>query len=108
MAWEKVSDFGEYVTFDNCGDNIEGVCKGTSEGNTQYGTAEFCKIKGDNNKMYSFVVTSGMRVDFDSMVGKKIMVEYLGKKVNDKTGREYKAFDVFIDDTFQDKDNPPF
>ncbi len=92
----------EFVKFELPGDNISGKLLRQRQIDTQYGEAQILDIEVLDNdtgelKIQSVPLKSNLMYGYswDEMIGKKVEIEYTGQQKNPKSGRVYKAFDVY-------------
>lgn len=100
MGYKKVaeSDFsGEIVSFENQGDDFEGVLQGTREIVTKNGPATIADFIGTDGEQYSIFLSAMLkRLVNSSLIGQQIKIEYLGLEKSQKTGRAYKNFEISV------------
>lgn len=93
--WQKVSSSGNFFKFEQPGDTIEGVYLSQNAG--QFGPV--ASIRLADGSTAAFPIQTALRLEWEKnniQPGTEIKVVYLGKQKNNKTGREFKAFDLYL------------
>ena len=109
MVWQDVSPFAdsELVRFTEEGDSLIGTLKDIREGRTQHGVAKFADIETDDGKTVTFILSAGLlNLIRPDLIGRYVWVRYLGRQVNDRTGQEFKAFEVKVSAPADETDEP--
>lgn len=89
--------YGEAVIL-NEGEIVQGIIVGTNSGKTKFGEAIFLELLVNGEKR-SMIITAGLTpFQWDSLYGKEIQIMYKGFEKNPKTGRNYKSYDVFVEE----------
>jgi len=100
INWEKkvYSGGGKIVTFDEAGDETSGILLELRHGTTRMGDAIFADFRDLTTKqdVFTIILSSGLVNSVtDKEIGKAVKIVFLGMKKNEKSGRNFKAFDVF-------------
>lgn len=85
---------GDYFRFKNLGDTLEGRLEAVEVRDTSFGPAKFAYLIGENGTRMAVVVTAGLE-GLEGLTGRYIKIVYTGEKLNERTRRRFKAFDVF-------------
>ena len=89
--------WGEIITFENIGDNVEGVIYGIREIKTEYGIAPIMDLKTDDGLKFSIILSSALQqYSFGDKIGHFVSITYVGSKKNIKTKRHFKDFEVSL------------
>lgn len=108
MAYRKLG-FANYINLVNEGDFIEGNVNGVATVNTAYGTTEFLNLQTKDRGDVGLVITAGLASHpWADMVGQQVKIVLNGVKRNEKTGRDYKDYDVYVDDSYLGDFDVPF
>ena len=99
MGWKRLGDeerpSRDLIKWDRIGMELEGIWKGAVEG--EYG--ELGQVETASGELIAFpLLTILQRRLKDVEEGIKVKIIYLGKKLSNKSGREYKDYDTFIDE----------
>lgn len=90
--WKKRSS-GEYMRWEEVGQQLEGIYLGMQEG-TQSGFLG--KVQTEQGLTVVFSVPSGLKNQLEGVKeGRLIQIHYRGYKLNQRTKREYKSFDLY-------------
>jgi hypothetical protein len=98
IAWEKVStnyERGTQFNFDNQGDTLQGELTDIREGNTVHGSAVFIDVRTETETFTTILPTALKNQIVPDMLHHLVKIVYLGYQRNEKTKRDFKAFDVF-------------
>lgn len=84
------------VSFDEIGTTAAGTLIAITEGETQFGTAEFLQMQQDNGEKISVCISSSLALyDWEELMGKYLEIEYLGDEKSKKNkGKTFKTFDL--------------
>ena len=95
--WKKKESrqFAPAFIFKDAGDAVEGQLVQITEGETSLGTATFA-LFDDGKEQHSIIITSALSyLVTPEDIGKEMRIVFTGEVKNPKSGRYYKAFDVF-------------
>jgi len=100
IEWEKkvYSGGGKIVTFDEAGDETIGILLELRHGTTRMGAAVFADFRDLTTKqeIFTIILSTGLVNSVTAEeIGKAVKIVFLGMQKNEKTGRNFKAFDVF-------------
>lgn len=84
----------QMVSFDEIGTVAAGVLSAITEGETQFGTAEFLQMVTDQGEKISVCVSSALALyDWEALMGSYIEIEYTGDEKSKKNkGKTFKTF----------------
>lgn len=100
----------EILTFDDVGDFVVGEVRGIRTITTKLGEAEILDVNIDG-QVKSMIISSSLKFyPWDRMTGEIVKIEFEGEKKNQKSGRYFKSYAVYVyEDTaekIQDDDTP--
>lgn len=100
INWEKkvYSGGGEIVTYNVPGDETIGILLELRQGKTKMGEATFADFRDLTTKqeVFTIILSTGLLNSVtQAEVGKAVKIVFLGERKNLKSGRMFKAFDVF-------------
>lgn len=90
---------GEIIRFENPGDEAMLIVMAFRQDVvTKIGAVDIVDgIDAETGEPVAFFVTAGLKAyNWKELVGLKVLVRYLGEQVNPRSGRKFKAFDVFM------------
>jgi len=94
----------EKVVFEKKGDDVVGQIERIQTVITSYGELSILLLDVDGVQK-SMAISSGLSFHpWDELVGKYVHIIYQGEEKNPKTGRLFKAFDVYVEDAGDDED----
>ena len=98
---KRIDTFGnnEIIRFENAGDEaVLTVTNFRQDVLTKIGAADIVDgIDAKTGEAVSFFVTAGLRAyNWKDLLGQMVLVRYLGEQANPRSGRKFKAFDVFL------------
>ncbi len=84
------------VSFDEIGTMAAGYLQGITEGETQFGTAEFLQLLTEDGEKISVCISSALALyDWDSLTDKYVEITYTGDEKSKKNkGKTFKTFDI--------------
>lgn len=84
------------VSFDEIGTVAAGTLQAITEGETQFGTAEFLQMITDDNEKISVCISSALALyDWENLIGCYIEITYTGDEKSKKNkGKTFKTFDL--------------
>jgi len=87
------------VSFDEIGTVAGGVLSAITEGETQFGTAEFLQMVTDQGEKISVCISSALALyDWEALMGSYIEIEYTGDEKSKKNkGKTFKKFDLRVE-----------
>lgn len=90
----------QMVSFDEIGTVAAGVLSAITEGETQFGTAEFLQMVTDQGEKISVCISSALALyDWEALMGSYIEIEYTGEEKSKKNkGKTFKTFDLRVAD----------
>jgi hypothetical protein len=99
MARTKIEKFGRAFEFATVGDEMTGRLEKITNGETKFGQAEFMQFTLANGELVSVCMSASLQgLDWAERVGDIITLVYTGLANNPKTKRDYKTFDMFVED----------
>ena len=108
MSYQKIkSSLEGYVNLTEPGSAIEGyVVKIINNVSTKHGYVDYLIVEQRETKdLLSLVLTANLvLIDWDRLVGKCVLITYLGKKDCKKEGKQYKSYDVMVDVEDEDEE----
>ena len=98
----------QMVSFDEIGTTAAGVLTAITEGETQFGTAEFLQMVTDEGEKISVCISSALALyDWESLMGAYVEIEYTGDEKSKKNkGKTFKTFDLRVAEDPEDDDIP--
>lgn len=84
------------IAFDEIGTVAAGMLQEITEGETQFGTAEFLQLITEDDEKISVCKSSALALyDWDKLIGKYIEITYTGDEKSKKNkGKTFKTFDL--------------
>lgn len=86
--------------FDEIGIVACGTILGITEGETQFGPAEFLQLIQDDGEKISVCISSALALyDWEELTGKYVEIEYTGEEKSKKNkGKTFKTFEISSED----------
>jgi len=88
---------GSFVKFEKEGDSVEGLWEGIVGKSQKFNTPNGSIITEEGTKLVSCSTGLINQVE-DIPAGTEIKIVYAGYKKNDSSGRDFKSFDVYINE----------
>lgn len=93
----KKIEKNEWVVFDKVLNKVEGELIRTGIKESKFGMQSFIVLRADEGRLLNVGISAGLiNIDWDNLIGNYILIEYMGEKLNEKTGRRFKDFEVSI------------
>lgn len=102
MKWKKQAGGGNYYKWTEVDQELEGTWLGQHDG--KFGPNGSIDVHG--KEIIFPIHTALVQLLEDIKEGKIIKIVYLGKQLNKNTGREYKGFDVYVQEDEDDVKEP--
>ena len=78
---------------------VQGKLEGIYEKTGQWGDYQYLKLIDEEGEIINVSLKSSLQgYDWQEVIGKVIEIEYIGKKKNPKTGRNYFDFEVSVEE----------
>lgn len=93
--WHRQGFSGDFHKWEVEGDALEGVVEAIREG--KFG--DVCDLRTAEGRKVTFPVQTGLALLFEGSgikVGDEIRVVYIGYRKNEKTGRDFKDFELYV------------
>lgn len=113
MAFVKYEDRGTYINLGLPGDEVTGIVRQVRRGSvTQYGECDFLYLEvADGSSAYMALPAFLKNMDWENLRGRLVKIVYTGKEKSKDGKREFKAYEVFVDDSYTEAvadDDLPF